>query len=467
MGKIFVRFKDLIINLLIILAGVLVAIIVFAILQNIDHKKERNSLIPNATEAYKNKEYSRAINLYLRAEKEFPDNAEVKRNLGELYYLKGKYDDSLKYYKQIPTAGMDKLAYHNIGDIYLRKSDVDKAIELWKDADLDPTDSYRLAKIYYEKGDIENYFATLTKINTYREPLVLTAIRSQNINDIPGMVDKANTLAPVSDDKLDLDLFKNQIQESIKQLNLNKKDFSDLIQISAYSNLNQCKLLFDRISQLRTSLDAKKVPTFQLDYYEGNCDNQVGEPDKAVPLIENAIKADATIVEYREALAKSFFLKKDAEKIKQIYNDIFTLQKSSVYYENLSVYLYKLDLKDDALANYDLAFTNAKTDEDKKRLARLIIQINMLDKKNLEVCRRSDILDLVKNENEESILLRGHCLLYLNNNLDVAVNDLSVATKYLNALQKKDRKLIDKALDQDTDGMVTTYYKAVGVQILR
>lgn len=463
------KVRSILISLAFTLAGFGLAVLIFVVFMNYSTNREKESLIPNAKEALSAKEYSKSISLFLKAEKEYPNNTEVKRSLAELYYLKGKFDDSQKYFELIKKNEQTKSDYQKLGDIYLRKNNNDKVIELWNGKELDPVNTYNLAKIYYDKEDFENYFAELTKIQRYKEPFVLLQIKEKNLNNIVTNLDKAVSMNVIfSTEQVNINLFKSQMQEAKKQADLGKKDYSDLIQISAFSNINQCRLLTDRLSNLRKSLEAKRIVTYQIDYYQGNCFNQVNKPDEAIPLIENAIKSDSTVPEYRETLAKSYFLKKDAEKIKQIYTDLLIIQKSSTYYQNLAVYLYKLDKKDEALENYDLALANAKAPEDKKKISLTILQINFRDKQNLEICKRPELLEQVKNDSNEEILIKGHCSIYLGNGFnETGLNSGSLVVRYLRDINEGNKKDLDVVLDKDPDGLITTYYSAVGTRLLK
>jgi tetratricopeptide (TPR) repeat protein len=465
--EVFTKFKDLIINVIIIFVGIMVAVGVFAVLRNIDQQKERETLLPRARDAVTAQEYSQAINLYLKADKEFPDNVEVKRSLGDLYFLKGKYDEALTFYESIPQNARIKEDDQKIGEIYYIRKDFDKVIAAWNGKEIEPRDTYKLASIYYDRDNFDAYFSELAKLQQYKEPVLLSQIRTENLASVISNTDKALTLPSISTEPLNTDQFKTLINEAKKQLDLGKKDYSDLIQISAYSNLNQCKLLTERISMIRKTFDSKKIPTFQVDYYQGYCLNQLNKPDEALPLLQNAIKNDPTIIEYREALARTYFLKEDADNLKKVYNDIITIQKSPTYYQNLAALLYRLDLKDDALAQYENAFGLVQNAGEKEKIALTMLQINLRDKSNLEACSKSDLLDLMQYDSYEEMLILGHCNIYLKKNLDIPTDAASLASQYLVALNKKDRKEVDKALDKDPDGLITIYFKAVGAKLLK
>lgn len=470
--KTYTKFKDskgknIILDIGVIVLGAALAFGVFGIIKSVEGRKERNNIIPSAQAAYEGKEYSKAINLFQNAEKVFPENQDVKKNLANLYFLKGKYDEALNYYQTLPATSLTDKDYENIGQIYFEKNDLEKVIENWKNRSISPQNTYKLAKIYYEKENFDFYYSELEKIQEYKEPVLLLQIRKGN--DLQGIIDgidKAATLPNVSNETINFPLFKNQIVDSKKQLENKKKEYSDLIQLAAFGNINQCRILFPRFDELKKNFQTKNIPVYQVDYYKGYCLNQVEKADEAIPLIQAAIKADPGFVEYKESLAKSYFLKKDVENLKKTYSEILQKQKTSVHYENLAIYLYKLGNYDEALTSYDAALANTQSKEEQKKYAKTIFEIQLLNKKNLEVCRRSELLNVLDINNSEQNLILGQCKLFVSQNLEGVKDTSDLNYEYLNALKSKNQDSVNVVLDKDIDGLITTYYKAVGEQLL-
>jgi tetratricopeptide (TPR) repeat protein len=459
--------KSLIIDLGVIFLGIFVAIGIFAVLKNVEAKRERNNLIPKAKEAVNKQEYSKAITLFKVAEKEFPGNEEVIRNLGNLYYIKGKYEDSLSYYNAIDQGKLASYEIEDVGEMYYEKKDYDKVLEKWKGKEISPENSYKLAKAYYEKDNFDEYYATLEKISSYKEPLVLLQVKDANLQNVLTNLEKAQTQNTLGIETFNLDLLKAQINDAKKQLDAGKKDYSDLIQIAAYGNLNQCKILFPKIEQLKKTLESKRISAYQVDYYKGYCLNQTLKPDEAIPLIEAAIKVDQSMVEYRESLAKSYFLKKDSKKVKEIYGDIINLQKTAIQYENLAIYLYKLEEKNEALKNYDLALSTETKNENKTKYAKAILQINLVDLKDLEICKRNELIDLLDTNTNDQNLIFGICKINNNKNLDGVNQSNNLTYSFLTAINDRNKEKLNEVLDKDVDGLLTTYYKAVGDKLIK
>lgn len=452
-------------NLMVVVLGILAGAGIFAVIQRVNNSKEVNELIPNANSARQNGEYSSAINLFQKAEKEYPNDVEVQKSLAELFYLKGKYDEAISYYSKIPSQQLNDSDYEKFGDAYLQKNNIEKTIQTWQGKKLSKQSTYKLAKIFYNKNDLESYTRELQKITDTQEGLILTQINQENLNLIIENSNTALALQRISNDKLQVSSFKSQIENALNQKNAAKDDFSELIQIAAFAELDQCRFLFDRISSLRQTLQSKKIPTAQLDYYEGVCFNQISEPDKAIPLLQNAVASDTTVIEYREALGRSYFLKSDVENMRKTYDEIFILDENSRYYMNLGYFYYKLGNFDEAITLYNKAFEISSSEEEKKELALSITQISLLDKQDLEICKREDLLAILSgNSSDEEKIILGHCNIHLKR--FTSENSNALIPQYFAALEKKDSEKIVTVLDKDLDGLVTSYYKAVGVKIL-
>lgn len=461
------EFKNLLINIGLVIAGFLIALGVFIVYKNNERQRELNSLIPNAKAAYNSGDYSTSINLFQNAEKEFPNDNEIKEYLGKLYYQKAKYQDSANYFElfqKSSTLANDDI--DQLGNAYIKLNQNEKLIALWKDADLKPQNRYKLANVYLSNKDYDNYFLELSKIKTYKEPLIYSQIKETSLQDIIDNLNNASSLPSISDEEIDLDLFKAQITESKKQADAGKKEYSELIQLVAYSNISQCQFITTRLANLRTSLDSQKIPSYQVDFIDGKCANQRNEPDAAIPLINKAISSDVSNIEYREELAKSYFLKNAKDDLKSTFDDIFVIKKTSDLIKSYAGYLYKLGDKNEAINQYKEAFKLSGTSEQKEKIAKLILQISFLDSKSLEICKDNDTLSALDTNLMEDYFLKSNCDIFNNKSIsDSNFNDIKV--NYIKALARKDKNAIEKILDSDNDGYVTSYYNGVGYQLMQ
>lgn len=459
-------FKETATNILIILLGFGLALGIFIYYKNGENQKEINSYIPNGKAAFERGEYTNAINIFNDAEKEFPNDPEVKRYLAKLYFFKGEYNNSKVYYENLKNANQLKDEdISNLGNTYLHLGNESETLALWNGKTLTPKDNYTFAKIYLKNKDYENYFAQLGKIKEYREPLIYSQIRETSLPIILANIETATNAESISDETIDLSLFKTQIQEAKKQLDANKKDFSELIQLAAFSNINQCEFITTRIKNLRTSFDSQKIPSYQVDYLDGKCANQANNPDIALPLINKAITADTTNIEYRDELAKTYFLKNDFANLQKVYEEIFTIRKTPTLVSNYSAYLYKLDKKKEALENYREALKISEDSAQKQNIAETILQIEFLDFQNLDVCKSSEIVEVLELSDPDQFFLRGHCEISLKSSLP-STNLSSIEVEYLKALSAKDKTALEKVLDKDIEGKVTSYYNAVGKKLI-
>jgi tetratricopeptide (TPR) repeat protein len=477
----FANYKNLIINILIILGGIGVGLGIFTLIRNFDQQNEYDKLLPNAQAAVQDQKYSEAISLFEKYKslgnkfsQSDQDKEKVNRELGKLYFLKGQFDKSLSYLDEINLENLSNEDKQTLGDIYLSKNELDKSADFLKSAtQLDAAHTFKLANILYELGDLEGYETQLISIEEYKEPMLLLQIDETDLSKILSNIEQASkidySLEYRSDVSIDIGLFRSQIESAKAQFDAGKKDFSNLIQIAAFANLNECKFLTAKISDLRKTFESKHIPTYQVDYYEGICANQTHKTDEAIALINRAITADPTVIEYREALAKSYFLKKDLAKLSETYTNIFTISDEADYRERYANELYDLGNIDQALETYKTAFIKAKTDVQKAEISKSIFQISMRDKSDLEICKSEDYLDsLAKLDDLEVVLIRNHCLLFNDKDFFTAtLDDYPEAKAYFYSLKSKDHEKLDVVLDADLEGTIVTYYNAVGEQLLK
>jgi Flp pilus assembly protein TadD len=461
--------KNLTTNLIVILLGFLLAVGIFIVYKNNERQKEIAALIPNGKQAFEKEEYSTAIDLFTKAQKEFPDNAEVRRYLGKLYFYKGDYNSAEKQY--VALKDKNQLTDEDIsvlGNTYLFiRGGEENTIALWKDKTLAAVDSYTLAKLYYKKELYEDYLTELKKIREYKEPAVYLLIQHNNTGTILTDLETTLDLPAITNEEIDLDLFKTQITDANNQLKLSGgQNYNELIQLAAFANLNQCGLLGTRIDALRVNLEKEKLPTYQVDFIKGKCLNQLNKPDQALSLIQTAIQSEVTNTEYRDELAKTYFLKEDIDGVRKTYADIFIIKKNSKLLNNFAGYLYKLNDKNQALEVYTDSLQLAETPNDKNLIAKTILEINFLDQRSLEVCKNQDILDALDISKVDEYTLKSHC--DISNNIGIKDFDSSdIKVVYIKALAKKDKVELEKVLDRDKDGFVTTYYDRVGKKLVQ
>lgn len=463
-------FKEAVIDLLILILGFLAAFGLFVAYKNFERNNTRNQLIPSAKSAYENKEYSKSLNLFLDADKEFTNNPEIKKYLGDLYFRKKNYNEASNYYKQAYDLNKEFSVEEisNYGNALINIGKTEEAILLWQDKELLPTDKYTLAKYYLQKGDIETYKIILESIKQYFEPLLYLQVFNADVNITNSNIAVLENATRISTDSIDFNTFKIQITEAKKQFDAGKQDYSELIQLTAFSNINACVFLDSRINNLKSTFEKQKIPVFQVEFIEGKCANQKGNPDAAIALIQKAIAADKSNIEYREELAVSYFLKKDIENLKKIYNDIFLIKKNSSLINNYAGFLYKLGLKSEAKSLYKEAFSQAESQEQKVLYAKVITQIGFLDDKDFSVCTESNIIENLRDSVLDEYFLKSHCKIYNGEFVQGFENNRQdIRVQYIEALSKKNKLEIYRLLDQDSEAFITAYYSAIGEKILQ
>lgn len=462
--------KDVAITLVLMLSGFVSALVFFLMYQNYQQDRDKYELLPKARQAYLQQDYSVAIKLFSDADREFPNNIEVKKSLAELYFFKGLYEDAVKYYSE--AYSLDKnftdQEISNYGNALLKLNNINDLLNLWSNRQLKPEDTYKLAEVYLRQKDFEKYRIELEKIDTYFESLMALQVFNKSLDDTYNNLNIIENAPKLGLKSYNFELFKNQIIEAKKQLDLGKKEYAELIELAAFANIQQCIFLQTKIQDLKEKLSKQNIPIYQVEFIEGKCLNQLGDSDNAINLINKAIEADKSNIEYREELANSYFLKGDLNSLNKTYNDILLISRDFNVLNNYAGFLYKLGRKHEALKFYFEAFDAGGTSLQRKYLARTVLQINFIDLKNLEVCNNSSLLEVLDDNDFDDYFLKSHCRIYQKLSLTEfdSGNQERIGYKYLKALSRKDKVEIEKLLDQDPDGLITTYYLSIGQKLL-
>lgn len=96
-------------------------------------KNEILLLLKQAESFYKNRNYDKAIMLYLIALKNDPDEVMIYSNIGDCYYNNRNYQKAIEYYLQaIEHKSNYTPAYNNLGGVYLMTGEKNKALLTWK-----------------------------------------------------------------------------------------------------------------------------------------------------------------------------------------------------------------------------------------------------------------------------------------------------------------------------------------------
>jgi tetratricopeptide (TPR) repeat protein len=463
-----VKIRAVIINILIVLAAFAIAFVIFIFFRNAEIQRVRQNLIPEAQTAESEGKISRAINLYKSAENEFPEDIKIKQKLGELYFLRGRYEDAKNYLEIVRSKQeLSPREISDLGNSYYQLNNIDMVIELWSGIeDLQAKDFFLLAQIYYQRGEIENYLSTLAKIKDYKEPKIFSLSREKNYTVLLQEIDTASNLPEISNEPFDFVLLRNQIAEAKKQFDFNKREFAEVIRLTAFVNIRQCRVIENDIVELKNQLQSARFPTYQADFLRGKCFNELNNPNEAKPLIETAINSEKANIEYRQELANSYFLLKDKENLIRVYDEVFVIRRDAELLENLAAFLYKLDDKPKALENYNLAFESTNIDSEKSEIAFIITQIEFLDNKNISICRNNQIISALDKENLESNFLRGICLVYNDDDLANLGNLPGIYLDYLRCLESGNESKINRILDLDSTGIIPSYHFAVGRDLL-
>lgn len=91
-----------------------------------------------ARDAYKKKEYKKALDYYRSAQKKAPENIDLSDEMGQSAYKAREFEQAEKIYQQSTASKKDKDAkartYHNMGNSRMQKKDYQGAIESYKES---------------------------------------------------------------------------------------------------------------------------------------------------------------------------------------------------------------------------------------------------------------------------------------------------------------------------------------------
>jgi Ca-activated chloride channel homolog len=110
---------------------------VFFLLPAFGQQEWRDSL-DVAREAYKNKEYPKALKYYESAQKKAPENVDLSDEMAQSAYKAREFEKAEKIYQQ--NSGAKKTSteqadnYHNIGNSRLKRKDYEGAIDSYKES---------------------------------------------------------------------------------------------------------------------------------------------------------------------------------------------------------------------------------------------------------------------------------------------------------------------------------------------
>lgn len=444
--------------------GFLAALLIFFLYSFVIQELYNKNVLLEANNAYELKKYSTAFKLYTEAQKIYPTEKLIYLRLANISYQRGMFDISLNNFNKFIELGgiLDKDSRSKYGSLFFRNKEFHKVIEIFTNQqDINDEDIYILANSYFETGNVQNYKENLDRIKQYKEPFWDLQVFEKNINTLYSNLEKINTLPSLNSIILDnsnnnFDIYSGLITKSKKESDLGNNDYSQILRLTAFVNLNKCKIIASELADLRFAWVQNKLSLHQLDLLEGKCANSLGDWQKAIALIQPLIDWDKTNIEYREELAYSFHLKGDKDNVLSIYNNILLIDKSPRIFENYAYYLYDYGYKKDALENLKNAFNLATDSNTKARLSKNILKISILDFYDANICINTDFVNKLILSDTESIILKNICNLKNNKNIDFF--EPSYLFYYFDGIRNGNNNIVNRSLDYDVDGLLNKYH---------
>ena len=375
----------------------------------------------------KENKLNEAISLYENIIQETPENLKTMKILAELYKKQGKpeqaallytnianYDANIfeeinKFLIDLVTLYPEKKRLFEIqGDIYLRYFKPDLAMEVFKKLAVDFPDSQKLA--------ISKYKKVLDLYPDYPEANFALAKANIKLGEYTEAVLIYNAILKLSDQFMERVI--NDLQEII---NLCPK------QILAHQTLAMCRLkeknYDEALSELSEILKISDADT-----------------DAVIGKLKQIILVDKDNVEAWFLLAKSYFMKSDIKKAKEMLNKVFSLEKS---YSKALVLLANIDLDKGSYAssmrNLKKAFVQRPYKKEWHDQYNDIFNDNILQK-----IKRTE-RNLSKQKNDLNLILELAKLYYSIGQIEKAIPYFQEGLKIVNPSNRKNSTQIKKA----------------------
>jgi len=270
------------------------------------------------------------------------DDLKLKQKEALRLLSRGKYDDALKLYEEIVEVSHDPDIYNTIGDIYIRKQDIQKAIEYY-------TKAFRR----YKEGEYyENAIALAKKILRYdksRKDLKLELadlyletgdldLALENLSQLvdeglpPSFLDRAfelmNRMAEkIQEDEEHLARFERlfiklqEMAEAFGELTLESGDFHEFYE--------------DDVSKMAEFLDTESVKKAPEEILSGLEEEKAAPPQplEEVPSVEDVEKIKSELPEEVETEEKMEFLEEEAAEEEEKAEEVFLGEETKVEFE--------------------------------------------------------------------------------------------------------------------------------------
>jgi len=109
---------------------------------------------------YHKEDYDKALNSFIDAQIESPEDARLKYNIANAHYKTRNYDEAIKSYLDVAFTAQDisleEKSYYNLGNCFYRQGKLPEAVEYYKKAlDLDPEDQDAKYNLEFVREEIK------------------------------------------------------------------------------------------------------------------------------------------------------------------------------------------------------------------------------------------------------------------------------------------------------------------------
>jgi Ca-activated chloride channel family protein len=123
------------------------------------HAETVGKKISKAESSYNDQKYDEALQHFLDAQVELPENTALKFNVGNAYYRMANYTEAEKAYWGVATSGdplFEEKAFYNLGNCTYKEGKLEEAVTHYQRAlELDPKDEDARANLQFVREEIK------------------------------------------------------------------------------------------------------------------------------------------------------------------------------------------------------------------------------------------------------------------------------------------------------------------------
>ncbi len=299
---------------------------------NNETKELSNSLVKEAKELYEQREYKNALERYGEALEIYPRNAKAYFGITDILIEKGYFEEATGLAKEASLRLTSKESSHlylKIGDAYYEEGDYGNAEKTFKKA-LEEEKTYYKAQLSMAKINIHN-----GKINEARKNIDNVRGRDQDKAEyvilktyltLDDLKEGEKVIKKIDDKKVEDEIQKKQIKTLKKIYSLDEDKLFKKAHLSKeYINAGYPGLAISLLEK-----NSSKIEEYwDGQYFLGKAYFDIGNMDKALEKLNNAVLLDVDETDMYLLLARIYSSKGDIDKSLQSYQRAMQIMEDS------------------------------------------------------------------------------------------------------------------------------------------